>query len=194
MTERWSYWNGPDAEDRRIKFASAFLPEYQANGDDLQRRIEAVVTAFFSETGIELPEGYASGWRPPSVNESTANAGKLSTHLRAQGGDKRDSPDGEFAWWCFRTQHVLEVHGVYMEHPAATVVRSWATAAAQKRTPTPWCHLQSVPPASHIRVYWPDSKASGEWETFIDCGGYPGATYETWQALQPKKGSASRDV
>ena len=81
MTERYDFWNGPDSVDRRIKYAKDFLPEYQANGDDVQRRISTVETAFRAETQIELPPGYASGWRPKSVNEATANAGKFSNHL-----------------------------------------------------------------------------------------------------------------
>ena len=164
MSERWDYWNGPDEADRRVKYARAFKQEYQDNGDDVQRRIAAVEVAFRAETGIELPCGYASGWRPQIVNETTANAGKNSRHLTANAGDKRDSPDGEFAWWCTRNVGVLESHELWMEHPAATVVRAWKVARAQGRVPTPWCHLQSVPPASHNRVYFPDGKALGEWE------------------------------
>ena len=183
MTERWSYWNGPDEEDRRVKYAKAFKPEHQANGDDLQRRISAVETAFTAETGIILPPGYSSGWRPPSVNEATANAGKLSTHLDGQGGDKRDTVDGDYAWWCLRNQHVLERHQLYMEHPVATVVRAWKRALEQGREPTPWCHQQSVPPRSHNRVYFPDSASLGEWEAFLATGAQPGLGYAAWLAL-----------
>lgn len=180
MTVQWDYWNGPDEVDRRTKYAKSFNPQYQSNGDEVQRRIDAVVTAFRSETQIELPDGYASGWRPQAVNERTANAGKLSTHLTALAGDKRDVVDGDFAWWCLRNQHVLEIHGVWMEHPVATVVRAWKAAKEQGRDPTPWCHLQAVPPASHNRVYWPDSRASGEWQAFLDAGGREGMHYEDW--------------
>lgn len=182
-TYRWDYWNGPDAEDRRVKFAKQFRPEYQANGDDVQRRIAAVEVAFRSDTGIDLPPGYASGWRPAAVNEATANAGKASTHLAAQAGDKRDSPNGDFAWWCMRHVSVLEAHGLWMEHPAGTVLRSWRVAREQGREPTPWCHLQSVPPRSHNRVYFPDSKSPGEWDAFKAAGGEAGMTYAAWQAL-----------
>ena len=187
MTERWNYWNGPDEEDRREKYAKAFREEYQANGDDVQRRIEAVETAFRSETDIKLPEGYASGWRSPAVNEATQNAGKASKHLFAQAGDKRDTPDGKFAWWCLRTPHVLEVHGLYMEHPVATVIRAWRRAHEQGREPTPWCHLQSVPPGSGSRIYWPDGSAFSEWERFEAEGGYAGITFEAWMATQQQQ-------
>lgn len=184
MTDRWDYWNGPDAEDRRIKFSKQFLPEYQANGDEVQRRVEAVLTAFVAETQIELPVGWASGWRPAAINESTANAGKASNHLSAKAGDKRDNPDGAFAWWCFRNPHILEAHKLWMEHPVATVVRSWKTALSQKRTATPWCHLQIVPPGSGMRCYFPDSKAGKEWDDFLKDGGTANMSYADWEALQ----------
>ncbi len=186
MSAKWDYWNGPDEEDRREKYAKSFLEEYQDNGNDLQRRIRAVETAFRSETGVELPEGYASGWRPAAVNDATANAGKKSTHLTANGGDKRDNADGEFSWWCLRNPHILEIHGLYQEHPIATVVRAWKTAHAQGREPTPWCHLQSVPPASHNRVYFPDTASVGEWTAFQDTGSEAGIGYAAWCAAQPK--------
>lgn len=187
MTAKWSYWNGPDEEDRREKYAKAFREEFQANGDDLQRRITAVETAFRSETGAELPEGYASGWRSPSINEATSHAGKKSTHLTANGGDKRDTADGEFAWWCLRNKHILERHGLYQEHPVATVVRAWKVAKEQGRAPTPWCHLQSVPPTSNSRVYFPDTASVTEWQAFRDFGGVEGMSYAAWFTLQEKR-------
>lgn len=181
-TARWDYWNGPDETDRRIRYAKEFKPEYQQNGGEVQRRIAAVVTAFRAETQIELLGGYASGWRPATVNEATANAGKLSAHLTAEAGDKRDTPDGDFAWWCARNEGALAQHGLYMEHPVATVVRAWR-AARGEREPTPWCHLTTRPPASHARVYWPDAKAQGEWRALLAKGGHTGMTYEAWRAL-----------
>lgn len=183
MTAQWDFWNGPDLLDRRIKYAKDFKPEYQANGDDVQRRISAAIAAFRSETQIELPEGYASGWRPPAVNEATSNAGKHSLHLVAAAGDKRDTPSGDFAWWCMRHPEVLEQHGLYMEHPVATVVRAFRTAKTQKRAPTPWCHLTTFAPHSHLRCYFPDEAAPQEWQAFLAAGGHPTITYEGWLAL-----------
>lgn len=183
MTERWDYWNGPDDEDRRVKYARSFKSEYQAAGDDLQRRMTAVHGVFVAETGVVLPYGYSSGWRPASVNEATSNAGKLSTHLTANAGDKRDNVDGALAWWCMRNVWVLESNGLWIEHPVATVVRAWKTALAQKRDPTPWCHGQSVPPKSHARVYFPDEASLVEWQEFLGSGGVAGMTHAAWLAL-----------
>lgn len=183
-TKQWDFWNGPDLEDRRIKYADEFKPEYQENGDLVQRKIAAVVQAFLGETQIALPEGYASGWRPAGVNEATSNAAQHSSHLIAAAGDKRDTPNGDFAWWCMRNPGVLEQHGLYMEHPVATVLRSYKTAKAASRTPTPWCHLSTVAPHSHLRCYFPDLKAGPEWDAFTKAGGYAGITYDDWLKLQ----------
>lgn len=181
----YGYWYSGDVVDRRISFKVSFRAEYQTNGDDVQRRIGTVVALFRNDTGIELPEGYASGWRPPQINEATSNAAIGSNHLRALAGDKRDSIDGSFGWWCLANLSQLESVGLYMEHPIATVVRAWRTGLAQKRDPTPWTHLQSVAPISRGRVYWPDQKSLPEWADFVHLGGQPGITFEAWKALQP---------
>jgi hypothetical protein len=84
----------------------------------------------------------ASGWRPPSVNARTSNAGKHSTHITGQGVDLQDHADRRLARWCLRNLDRLEGLGLYMEDPR------W--------TPS-WLHLQCVPPASGKRVYIPSS-------------------------------------
>lgn len=183
MTAKWNYWNGPDEEDRREVYAEDFKPEYQTNGDDVQRRISAVETAFRSETQVTLPEGYSSGWRPASVNESTSNAGKLSAHLTAEAGDRRDTPNGDFSWWCARHPEVLEQHGLYMEHPVATVIRAYASAREEGREATPWCHLSTRAPATHLRVYWPDKASLAEWDALLAAGGGEGITYTAWETV-----------
>lgn len=184
---KYDYWYGPDDTDRRVKYRQSFRPEYQANGDDIDRRIGAVVTAFKSETGIELPYGYSSGWRPDAVNELTANAGKHSTHLTANAGDKRDNADGAFCWWCYRNENALVQHALWMEHPVATLIRAWVRAIKEAREPTPWCHLQSVPPGSHRRIYMPDGTATPEWSEFLRRGGYAGITFAEFQRLPAPK-------
>lgn len=197
MSQRWSYWNGPDEVDRRIKYAKSFKEEYQANGENLQSRFRAAIAYTQGQHGFELPaQEWASGWRPPAVNEATANAGKLSTHLTAEGGDRKDSVDGALGWALLKDPHPLQVHGLYMEHPVATIVRSWEKAfQAWKEkdfegdcpSPHPWCHAQTRPPASHNRVYWPDGRAEGEWKAFLGLGGYIGITFADWLVLRRAK-------
>ena len=183
LSGQWSYWNGPDEIDRREKYSGDFLPDYQTNGDELQKRIAALAFEFTNETGIFLPLGYSSGWRPASVNKATKNSGTRSTHLRAKGGDKRDSVDGAFSWWCMQNETALEEHMLWMEHPVATVVRSWKLALEQQRPPTPWCHLQSEPPQSGVRCYFPDSKAVTEWRDYLSIGGLVGMSHSAWLSL-----------
>lgn len=180
QTKQYDFWNGPDTTDRRITYAKAFTPEIQANGDNTQRLIGALLVHFKAETQVDLPGGYASGWRPPAVNEHTANAAAHSAHLDGLAGDVRDTEDGDLAWWCMRNLGALEQHGLYMEHPCATVVRAWETAKANKRPPTPWCHLSPRAPGAHIRCYWPDSRSIAEWDAFTRAGGANGTTYAAW--------------
>lgn len=203
---RWDYWNGPDADDRRVKYAGDFKPEYQANGDNLVSRFRAASSYACGQHGIVLPaEEWASGWRPPSVNEATANAGKVSTHLTAEGGDRRDTVDGSLAWALFKDPHPLQVHGLYMEHPVATVVRSWELAFQKWKkagfkgecpAPQPWCHAQTRQPPSGSRVYWPDSKSVGEWQAFLNLGGHAGMSFADWLKLRRSadKVSSTKEV
>lgn len=194
MTVRGDYWNGPDAEDRRIKYAKDFKPEFQANGENLMSRFRNVVTYVCGQFGFELPERWSSGWRPPAVNEATANAAKgASTHLTAEGGDWTDTIDGALAWALFKDPHPLQVHGLYIEHPVATVVRSWELAYQKWKkasfkgdcpAPMPWCHAQTRQPASGNRVYWPDGKAMGEWQAFLKMGGHAGMSFADWLPLR----------
>ena len=173
----WSFWNGPDEKDRRGTYAKFFLPEYEAAGGDLQRRISAVEAPFRSETGITLPEGYALGWAPRS------DTNEASEHHVGNAGDRRDTEDGAFAWWCLRNPRVLEVHGLYMEHPCSTVLTAWARARGLDVAPAPWCHLQSVAPKDHVRVFFASSKGVEDWDAFLASGGVAGMGYKDWLAL-----------
>ncbi len=137
---------------------------------DLERRIEAVVTAFRAETQIDLPTGYLA--------------------LTAETGDRRDTVDGDFAWWCTRHEAVLAQHGLYTEHPIGTVIRAWTDGGE------PWCRLTVRAPASHLRIFWADDRARADWQVFRDTGHVPGMTYAAWAAEARKdtvKKKASRD-
>lgn len=191
--DRNSFWFGSDSVDRRITYAK----EYQARKDQLEanaisvmKKYDAVATAYCSATGRNGPARYASGWRPGKINDATANSAKGSAHLDALAGDGADDVDGSFAWWCFANQWVLEAHQVYMEHPVATVVRSWQKAVdseiatGKPATPHPWCHLSPVPPRSGLRIYLPDNSAPNEWDAFTQWGGYAGMRFEEFRALK----------
>lgn len=85
----------------------------------------------------------ASGWRPPAVNDATANAATKSRHLSGEAIDLRDNGTRDLARWCLKNLDALEEIGLWMEDP------QW--------TPT-WVHLQIQPPGSRRRVYCPSSK------------------------------------
>lgn len=159
-----TYWFGPDAVDRRIAYAAEFkarAAELQENGDDTDRRIRAVFAIYSAEIGGDPAQmKYSSGWRPGKVNEATKNSASHSSHLDANGGDVECNIDGDFAWWCYKNTWILERHGLWMEHPVATVVR------ARKEKRQPWCHLQRIAPKSNARVYWPDGKSPAEWAKY----------------------------
>jgi Peptidase M15 len=82
-----------------------------------------------------------SGWRPPKLNAATPGAALNSKHMLGQAIDLAD-PDGDLDDWLTSEAGLLalEEYGLWMEHPAAT---------------KGWAHLQSVPPKSRKRVFYP---------------------------------------
>lgn len=82
----------------------------------------------------------SSGWRPAVINEHTPGAAPNSKHLTAQAVDIYD-PDGDLDEWCLvSADSHLAVIGLWLEHPSAT---------------KGWCHVQTVPPRSKRRVFYP---------------------------------------
>lgn len=81
----------------------------------------------------------ASGWRPSEINRRTHGAAPGSHHITAQACDVAD-PRGDLSRWCLANQGILADVKLWLEHPSAT--------------PT-WCHLQTVPPRSGHRVFYP---------------------------------------
>lgn len=83
----------------------------------------------------------SSGWRPPVINANTPGAAVNSRHMTGQAVDLYD-PDGDIDEWLLSDagQAALAKLGLWMEHPAAT---------------KGWCHLQTVPPRSKRRVFYP---------------------------------------
>lgn len=82
-----------------------------------------------------------SGWRPQAVNSQTPGAAKNSKHMDGLAIDVADD-DGELDNWLMTTdgQAALVEIGLWMEHPSAT---------------KGWCHLQSMPPKSGNRTFYP---------------------------------------
>lgn len=82
----------------------------------------------------------ASGWRPPDINAATPNAAPRSKHLTGHAVDIYD-PDGDLDEWAMlNADGALAKAGLWLEHPSAT---------------KGWCHLQTLPPGSGRRVFFP---------------------------------------
>jgi hypothetical protein len=195
IPDRLSFWFGTDSVDRRVTFAS----EYKARSGMLEKNAaetmvtyEAICIEYAAATGKNGPRRYASGWRPALINDRTKNSAEHSAHIDAHAGDGEDSIDGEFTWWLYDHIDVLQRHRAYMEHPVATVVRSWANARSEtlrlgkQILPMPWCHLSPVPPKSLLNIYYPNIPSVDEWVAFKKMGGTPGMKYDQWLNLMER--------
>lgn len=82
-----------------------------------------------------------SGWRSPEINAATPGAAVNSRHMTGQAIDLYD-PDADLDNWLMtgEGQAALVALGLWLEHPSAT---------------KGWCHLQTVPPRSQKRVFYP---------------------------------------
>lgn len=132
-----NYWMGRDAE-----YPLAMSPDIEHNAGIWV----SVVNGWLLEVPPDLlviDPGTGSlihsGWRPPAVNAKTPKAAKNSKHMTGQAGDLY-GPGNRLAQWAFNHQDTLKRHGLWMEHPSAT---------------TTWLHLQTIPPPSGNRVFYP---------------------------------------
>lgn len=128
MIDRADYFKNRDTQ-----FAEEWTPEIEANAQLTMTKADQLLTAFGEERSVN------SGWRPAAVNTATAGAAPRSKHMTAQAIDLSD-PEGDLDEWCFARPDLLEKLGLWMEHPAST---------------KGWCHLQTVPPKSGNRVFYP---------------------------------------
>lgn len=137
------YWMGRDKQ-----FPTLLTEQIIDNAREVLGRVNLLLSwaiadhvqpALDPRTGTHV----ASGWRPPAINDATANAAHGSRHLTGEAIDLRDSGTRDLARWCLKNIDALEEIGLWMEDP------QW--------TPS-WVHLQILPPGSHRRVYCPSSK------------------------------------
>ena len=130
------YWMGRDS-----RYRGELSLVIQSNAQELVSRVNAL-TALMVGVDFELAQNgslVTSGWRPEAVNAVTPGAAPKSKHMLGQAIDLYD-PDGDIDEWCMANQQMLETFGLWLEHPSAT---------------KGWCHLQSVPPKSLKRVFYP---------------------------------------
>ncbi|MDP2786628.1 MAG: D-Ala-D-Ala carboxypeptidase family metallohydrolase [Pseudomonadota bacterium] len=132
------YYQGRDS-----KFRGELTLEIQRNAAETVRRVNSLLAAM-ADDGV-VPEVDAagslvsSGWRPSTVNARVPGAAVRSKHLTAQACDLFD-PEGELDAWCMQNQQRLAFIGLWLEHASAT---------------KGWCHIQTVPPRSGTRIFYP---------------------------------------
>lgn len=113
--------------------------DIETNAIELLRRVNLLLSMFYAAHPDAERPAVNSGWRPPSVNARTPNAAKRSKHMTGRAIDLSDD-EGALDDWCMDNLDKLDAAGLWLEHPAAT---------------KNWCHLQSVPPRSGSRVFYP---------------------------------------
>lgn len=118
---------------REKRYAADLTTEVCVNAAETVNRVNALLKEFGEERHV------TSGWRPPEVNASTPNAAKRSNHMLGLACDIED-PEGDLDEWCVDHPEVLERLGLFQEHPATT---------------KGWAHLQTVPPRSGKRTFYP---------------------------------------
>jgi hypothetical protein len=139
MISRADYWMGRDDThplDMTPQIErNAFLTVELVNKVLVLAHVHGIDTPQSPRTGSNL----TSGWRPPSVNASIPGAAVRSKHMTGQAADIYD-PEGELDEWLLAHEQILKDLGLWMEHPAAT---------------KGWAHVQTVPPGSGRRVFYP---------------------------------------
>jgi hypothetical protein len=118
--------------------------ECKANAEDLLNRVNALLPEAVAD-GIKLHTNPATnsfvsgqtygGFRPQECTQGAPG----SSHKKAQAVDVYD-PLHKLALWCLAHLDRLEAHGLYMEHPDATLT---------------WCHLTTRAPKSGRRAFYP---------------------------------------
>jgi hypothetical protein len=128
------YWMGRDKD-----FPDDLTQGVRENASDTVMRANMLLMAFKSDQPDWEPRYVTSGWRPAKINGATPGAAPRSKHMLAQAVDLAD-PEGDLDQWCMDHLKELERIGLWLEHPSAT---------------KGWCHVQTVPPKSGKRVFYP---------------------------------------
>lgn len=133
------YWMG-----RNRTYAEYLTAEIERNAGETVARVNALLAAM-SQDGLnreinpETGSQVSSGWRPPAVNATTRGAARRSKHMTGLACDLYD-PEGTLDEWCLDHPARLAEIGLWQEHPSAT---------------KGWLHVQTVPPKSGKRVFYP---------------------------------------
>lgn len=128
------YWMGRDQA-----YPGELTDEIRTNAAETVARANLLVSAYRAMTKDDEARTVNSGWRPAFVNAATPGSAPRSKHMTGQAIDIAD-PEGDLDEWCLEHLEVLQTIGVWLEHPSAT---------------KGWTHVQTVPPKSGKRVFYP---------------------------------------
>lgn len=132
------YWMG-----RNKQYAAELTDDIKSNALDTVGRVNLLLFNAAKDGLVLIASNKRnlvnSGWRPAAVNAATKGAAPRSRHMLGQACDVSD-PTGTLDAWCMENLTELAALGLWMEHPSAT---------------PGWCHLQTVPPRSGLRVFHP---------------------------------------
>jgi hypothetical protein len=128
MIQREDYF-----KHRDVEYAADFTSSVSTNADLTIALANQLLYHFGEDRKVN------SGWRPPAVNAGTPGAAPFSRHMTGEAIDLWD-PEGDLDEWCLANLNILTTLGLWMEHPAST---------------KGWCHVQTVPPKSRNRVFYP---------------------------------------
>ena len=130
MISLTDYWMGRDKE-----FPLALTPQIEKNAALTVQLANALLARFGQGRKVN------SGWRPPAFNATVPNAAPNSKHMTGQAIDLAD-PEGDLDDWLMSQegQQAMTELGLWHEHPAAT---------------KGWAHIQTVPPKSGRRTFYP---------------------------------------
>jgi hypothetical protein len=122
-------------------YAAALTPEIQKNAADLLTRVNFLMAVFYTSNQNAHSRRVNSGWRPPALNAKVPGAAATSRHMTGEAIDIGDDDGALDAWlMTIAGQKALVDARLWMEHPSST---------------PRWCHVQSQPPRSGRRVFYP---------------------------------------
>ncbi len=127
-------------------YAEALTLEIRRNAQHTIEVSNAVLAAMAAD-GVDVTRVTSvSGWRPPGVNDHTANAAAHSKHLTAEADDLGDLPDRRLCRWALANPEKLRACGVRaMERPQWTP--SWLHIQTSPTTSGRFCFVPSTAPA-----------------------------------------------
>lgn len=120
-------------------YPEELTPEIRAHAEETVARVNALISELGTIETNKRGSVVNSGWRPPQINAQTKGAATKSKHMTGEACDLYD-PEGALDEWCLEHPDKLDEIGLWQEHPSAT---------------KGWLHVQTVPPKSGKRVFYP---------------------------------------